>query len=475
MRFDLLIKDCLIVDPKNGRKGVGSVCIREGKIADVAEDLGGEETKQVLHFPGKMLMPGLIDTHVHCSPWLGGSPAFAMMARSGVTTAFDLAGPVADVIDAMQHSGSGTNIGVLNAIHQGKTVSSANPSHTELSDVVGKSLDSGALGIKLLGGHYPLTPEATGNAIRAANKQQVYVAFHAGSSKNGSNLNGLTDAIELCEGRPFQLAHINAYCRGLVLGDPIEEVQQAMRALRKNRHIISEFHVATVNGTSGLCLEGKPESEITRTGLKMGGFEPSEEGLKKAFLEGWGYCTAENVDGENKLITGKAALDYWSARGGNATIGFPVNNRVTAFLCATIRDEQEKFVVDALSTDGGEIPRNFLLKLGLQLVDWGAWSISEFVSRTSYVPSLMLGLKDKGHLTPGADADLTIVDLEKREAVAALVRGDFICINGVVTGKHGTILCSPRGEKKCRERGITYQTVDLSESMLYRGRVPFSG
>jgi len=82
----------------------------------------------------------------------------------------------------------------------------------------------------------------------------------------------------------------------------------------------------------------------------------------------------------------------------------------------------------------------------------------------------MLGLRSKGHLTPGADADMTIVDLEKREAVATIVHGGFICVNGVVTGKGGTILCTKRGEGKCKELGISHQAVDLGQSMLYRGR-----
>jgi len=80
MKFDLLTKDCLVVDPKNGRGSVGFVGIEKDKIAEVADDLDAREASQVLHFPGRMLMPGLIDTHVHCSPWLGGSPGFAMMA-----------------------------------------------------------------------------------------------------------------------------------------------------------------------------------------------------------------------------------------------------------------------------------------------------------------------------------------------------------------------------------------------------------
>jgi len=114
-----------------------------------------------------------------------------------------------------------------------------------------------------------------------------------------------------------------------------------------------------------------------------------------------------------------------------------VNNRVTAFLCATGKDEQNKFIIDALSTDGGCIPRNWLLRVGLQLVDFGAWTITEFVDRTSLTPSKMLGLTSKGHLSPGADADLTIVDLKSHEAVATVVGGEFICVNGVIMERVG--------------------------------------
>jgi dihydroorotase-like cyclic amidohydrolase len=469
MKFDLLIKDCLVVDPKNDLQNVASVGIQKKKIIEVAEDIDGRQARQVLHFPGKMLMPGLIDTHVHTLTRLGGALGFTMMTRAGVTTALDLGGPSTELIHAMKEQGTGMNIAVLDAIHPGQTVVNNDPSISELRDMVNRSLNSGALGIKLLGGHYPLTPNATRNAIKAANEQHAYVAFHAGSTKNGSNLNGMMEAIELCEGQPFHLAHINAYCRGLIK-NPIEEVQQALQALNKNRHVISEFHLATVNGTSGKCINGVPESHVTRTTLKMGGYEPTEEGLKKAFLGGWGYCTAENIDGENILISSKAALDYWLKNQGQCTVGFPVNNRITAFLCATGRDKQNRFIIDALSTDGGSIPRNFLLKLGLQVVDWGAWTLTEFVSRTSLVPSRMLGLINKGHLTPGADADITIVDLKNREAVATIVNGELTCVNGVITGKRGTVLCTEHGKKKCQEMGIDYEVVDLDQSMLYKGR-----
>lgn len=469
--YDLVIKECQVVDPKNGLNRQVSIGISNGVVAEIADDINSMNARQVLRFPGKLLMPGLIDTHMHCSPWSGGPLAFSMMAKAGVTTGFDFSGPVSEVIKSMKEWGSGINIAVLNANLPGQIPGDGNElSYQASRDFVNKALAEGALGIKMVGGHYPLSPAVTRNLIKAANEEKAYVAFHAGSTKNGSNLSGMMDAIDFSEGRPLHLAHINAYCRGAILGDVIEEVKQAMDALKKNRNIISETHLAPLNGTSGVCIDGIPQSHVTRTCLQRGGFAATEEGLKNAFLEGWAYCNGEKIEGENIYLNGTAALDYWVRHQGNCQVCFPVNNRTTAFLCATYKDEEGHFVVDAISTDGGGLPRNFLLKYGLQLVEWGACTIEEFVSRTSYIPSLMMGLTDKGHLTQGADADITVVDLSKREAVLTIVGGDIVYANGIVTGKGGVLLCTERGEKTCNESGIEYRAVDLTQSMLYKGR-----
>lgn len=468
MKFDLVIKNCRIVDPKNRTNWQASIGILDGVIEEVSEEICTKNARQVIHLPGKLLMPGLIDTHVHCSSWLGGPLGYAMMARAGVTTAVDFAGPFPSVLSSLQEQGSGINIAVINAVRP-------DPGNKEITSetarqIVKESLESGALGVKLVGGHYPLSPESTKNIIKAAHEEQAYIAFHAGSTQNGSNLNGMMDAIDFSEGLSFHLAHVNAYCRGLVLGNVVEEVEQAIDALKNNRHIISEFHAAPLNGTSGICINGIPESHITRTGLKMGGFTVTEKGLKDAFANDWALCVGESIDGENRYLKGQDALNYWNKRSGDCVVCFPVNDRLAAFLCATLKDNDGRLVIDALSTDGGGIPRNFLLKYGLQLVEWGAWTLDEFVTRTSYVPSLMMGLSNKGHLTPGADADITVVDLDNREAILTIAGGEIISVNGIITGKGGTILCTEHGEKACRESGKRYRVIDLAQSMLYKGR-----
>lgn len=467
--YDLIIRDCTVVDPVNGRNEVASVAIKEGKIAAIGNDLSGKGVRQVIALPGMILTPGMIDTHVHCSDWLGGALAFGMMARAGVTTAVDFAGPVSSVIDLMSKNGSGINVAVLEAIHPGVSVQNNNPTYEESASLLEKSIRAGAIGLKLIGGHYPLTPEASNGAIRAAVDRRCYVACHAGSTKNGSNIKGVIDAVDFADGNPFHLAHINAYCRGMV-DSPREEVAQAIQLLIDNPQIISEFHLAPLNGTSGKCANGVPESHITRNCLRAGGFAETEKGLCEAFDAGYAQCVMENVDGENRYICGKRALEYWRAADGVCTCSFPVNNRETAFLCATSTNKSGKFVIDALSTDGGGIPRNFLIKYGYLLVEWGAWSLNDYVLKTSGIPARMLGLTQKGHLSIGADADITVFNPVTKEAVLTVVGGHIRCINGVLTSSKGTILCLKEGCDAIESAGLDFHVVDLEKSMLYSAR-----
>ena len=54
------------------------------------------------------------------------------------------------------------------------------PGSAELQALLDGSLRKGAIGLKLLGGHYPLTPEATARTIALANARHAYVALQAG-------------------------------------------------------------------------------------------------------------------------------------------------------------------------------------------------------------------------------------------------------------------------------------------------------
>lgn len=94
--FDMVIRGGRVVDPAEGRDGVFDVAIKDGRIAAVAKDLGDIGAARVANAKGKLVVPGLIDTHAHVYQHVTGK--FGLNAdvcgvRSGVTTLVDQGGP----------------------------------------------------------------------------------------------------------------------------------------------------------------------------------------------------------------------------------------------------------------------------------------------------------------------------------------------------------------------------------------------
>ena len=116
---------------------------------------------------------------------------------------------------------------------------------------------------------------------------------------------------------------------------------------------------------------------------------------------------------------------------GEVTIGFPANYPVRNIVLASAKRDNGEFVVNALATDGGVIPRNTTLSHGLAAVESGFFSLSDFVLKASYNGAKILGIeKNKGHLSIGADADLIIVDPLNRSAEVVINSGNIIFKKG---------------------------------------------
>src|ERR1700685_2501869 len=94
--FDLLLRGGRVIDPAAGIDGLKDVAIRNGKIAAVQSDILPTSAKEVVDVTGKIVLPGLIDTHAHVYQYVTGR--FGMDAdlvgvQSGVTTLIDQGGP----------------------------------------------------------------------------------------------------------------------------------------------------------------------------------------------------------------------------------------------------------------------------------------------------------------------------------------------------------------------------------------------
>ncbi|SEA71295.1 Amidohydrolase family protein [Desulfuromusa kysingii] len=459
-RYKIIFKNGFVVDPVNHRNGRFDIAIVDGQIAAIAPEIDPTLADESFDLSGQYVVPGIIDPHIHASAWLGGQFAHKMLARAGVTTALDMSGPIDSVLDIAQKHGTGLSLASVQYVRPEHTVANSNPGSDEFRQLLTDTLRKGAIGFKLLGGHYPLTPEATARGIEVCYHHGAYVAFHAGTLATGSNIEGFHEAIELAHGYPLHIAHINSYCRGSVRPYR-QETEEAISALEAHPNIVSESYLSPFNGTSGECKNGVPLSQVTVTCLERQGFAPTEKGLEDAIVSGWGQVNVES-GGEIILAEGESALAYWKAHDTDTTISFRVNLPEPRINLATVKQADGKFVVGSISTDGGGIPRNVIVESGLALVRLGALSMSEFVIKTSHNPAKMLGLDNKGHLGIGADADITVLNLETQKPVMSMANGNMVMFKGFVCG-HGTrFITTTEGEAHVRSKGLTPLVIDLN-------------
>lgn len=467
--FDVVLKGGRVVDPARRTDAICDIGIRDGRIACVAASLAESDADHTIDVSGKLVMPGIVDCHVHVSEWLGGRAGHRMLAASGVITAIDHAGPIEEVFRTTRDHGAGLNLACINGVIPGRTVRDREPSRSELDAMIAASLDGGALGVKILGGHYPLSPEASGRVIEAANAAHAYISYHIGTVANPDNdLNALRQALEIAGSNRLHLPHVNSYCRGYVLGDPFLEIRQALDLIAAAPNVVAESHLSIWNGTSGACIAEVPESNVTKKCLRLGQYPVSEAGLRQAILDDFARTIVE-VDGQNVPIGGREGIEAWEKAGTHAVVSFPVNVAASLLACATQRDACGDFIVDAIASDGGGIPRNNLVRAGLALVRFGAFTLQDWIRKVSTTPARMFGLRQKGHLGEGADADVTVVDLRTEEAVLGIAQGNIIMIDGKSIGRGGTFITTPRGRAAVEAMGFRTSLVHLEDTQLYAG------
>ena len=96
MLYDLVLRGGRVIDPAQNINGVHDVAIKDSRIAAVQPSIAPSSAKESVDVAGKLVLPGLIDTHGHVFEYVTGR--FGLEAdlcgvRSGVTTIVDQGGP----------------------------------------------------------------------------------------------------------------------------------------------------------------------------------------------------------------------------------------------------------------------------------------------------------------------------------------------------------------------------------------------
>ncbi|RMI40782.1 amidohydrolase/deacetylase family metallohydrolase [Streptomyces triticirhizae] len=103
---DLLLTGGRVVDPATGVDAPRDLAVRDGRIAAVAERIDPATARRVHDVTGRLVLPGLIDTHGHIYQHVTGRfglPPDLVGVRSGVTTVVDQGGPSCMTLPGFRH------------------------------------------------------------------------------------------------------------------------------------------------------------------------------------------------------------------------------------------------------------------------------------------------------------------------------------------------------------------------------------
>ncbi len=458
--WDTVIKGGRVIDPPTQTDAVLDVAISGGKVAALAPQIEASNATEVIEAGGKLVIPGLVDPHVHLTGWLGGEPGHVMMARAGVSTAIDVAGPISELLVSLSRHGAGLNIGCLHMASPNRLGLSADPTNEEFASYYRQALADGAIGIKILGGHFPFTPETTARALRVATELGIFIMVHAGSTEKQGGLSGIEELFGFAGDSRYHVAHVNSYCRGRGQ-EALEMADKVLGWLEERPHLSSDSYLDPHNGVPGTCdASGELDSQATRYWIGAGGFPTTREGVLAALRAGWAYAILRRGR-ENFYVTGEEAARGWVEAGDPPpALAFLANDACAQRAVATRKNADGKFIVPTLGTDGGGMPRNTALHYGLGLVEDGLLTMSELVHKASTAPARLYGIAGKGSIGDGADADIAIVDLKARRAEWLLVGGVSVFAEGEVTGSGGALLVRPEAEWERLPRTLAYRQVE---------------
>ena len=441
MKYDYVIKNGTIIDPKNKRSTVAHIGISDGKISVITrEEIIGDT---ILDVTGKIVCPGIIDTHTHVE---GNRDCAEVLNAMGVTTVYngncgmspeDLKG----FLEKYEKEGF-----LINQIEQ--------VGHTTLRESVGLTDRYKAADCKQIKKMKILAEESFKIGVSGLSFGLEYVP---GSSKE--------EVLELSKVAARYGKLISIHTRSDCYGG-LSTLREAIDITRKTGAAVNISHLTYQFGM-GMATEALHMIEdAIREGLDIS----VDSGLYSGFATAIGSAVFDegcidkwNCD-YNSLIAGTGKYrgmrlnremydelrsDYPEETGigmvGKESEVFEILEKPYVMVCTdagTLYDNG----VPGHPQDAGTYPKFFKTMVREQ----NKISLIDAVRKCTYMPAERLGLKGKGTIEIGADADILIFDLNTIEDKAdypcfgetdTRPEGiEYVFVNGVMTVKGKEVL-----------------------------------
>jgi dihydroorotase len=420
------------MDPESKLDAVRNIGLVDGRIAAITtDDLRGRDT---IDARGLVVAPGFIDVHSH-----GQTPeTYRFQSLDGVTTTLELELGTADVAAWYEERSAGEriNYGVsighikvrMSVMHDAGTwmpvgdgaYREASPAQiAEIAKRIEIGLGEGAV---CIGAGFPYTPAATREELQAVfriaarTKTPVHVHIHP-------SVTGLKEALSLAEeaNAPLQVVHLNsaALAETPVMLDMISD------ARARGHDVTTEAYPYAAGMT-----------EIQSATIQDIYADASSERL--AELE-W-PPTGERLNRES--------FERYSRIGGPIV----VHTNTEEMVAVAIKSPLTIIASDAYWQHGTGHPRTtgtFSKVLGRYVRESRSLSLMEAIRKMTLMPAQRLearvpGMRQKGRLRVGSDADITIFDSARvldrstyREPTLSPVGVEHVIVNGVSVVANG--------------------------------------
>lgn len=444
--FELAIKGGYVTDPANKTGSQLNVGIKGGKIACVTrEQITGDIE---INADGLIVSPGFIDMHIHEDAYDEKNDFFRFvisdsMLKMGVTTAIGGNCGIGDAkaaeyMDAVDRLGYPINLGML-VPHEGlrKSVGSftryetVNSNHIEqMKILLQKQLESGCFGLSLGIEYNPgIREEEAIGLMRAAAQNNRLVTIHQ-RSDGAAAAKSVEEIIRYSvnTGASVEISHLSSMC--------------SFGSMEKVLSIIDSSRLQGVD----VGFDAYPYYAFC-TYLGSAVFD-------EGFLEKYGY----GKEYFSKLKIASDALKdveldekrFYKLRDENpdALVVAHLLNEKEVDRCIT--HPGGIVVSDGLYSNGQGHPRGsgtFPKFIHDYVVQNKLLSLNEAIAKITELPARRLGLKQKGNLSKGADADVTIFDLSRIRDGATYQEPfkepsgiEYVIINGKIALKKGELV-----------------------------------
>jgi dihydroorotase len=456
MRYDLLLKNGTAVTPEKSFKA--DIAVKDGKIALVGKLEPNDTAEETYDAEGRHILPGIIDAHVHFrDPGLTEKEDFESgsiaAAFGGVTFVADMPNVLPPTSNTERFLEKIQIVKEKSYVDFGLFALLVNDNINEMEELK----KAGALGYKVFLGTSTgdIASPSLGVLIEQLSNSAALglrMGFHAENSEINSHFTsklknsvGGKEGVLLSKSRPV-----------------ISEVIAVQTVISLAQYADAKVHVHHVTSKDGCLLI----AEAKQKGIEITAETCPHYLLLDTDMDKSQQAAAQQAAAQQAAAQFAAAHKVYPPIRGEThrkSLWDALNNRTIDMIAS----DHAPHLAREKSLPVWEAPAGLsgvetMVPLMLNEVNKGLLSINDFVRLASAAPAKIWGIyPQKGSLQTGADADFTVVDMNKKHKilaceshsksktsaydgmetlgtpVAAIIRGKFVVKDGCLTGTKG--------------------------------------